>query len=99
VRSKNSVKGVIVSDVAVLYVSDCPNVSIALEHLRGAGVDLKVVRMVEVHADGPIPNGFAGSPTVLIDGVNPLWMSSDGVDVSCSLRMATVEQLRAALVG
>ena len=87
------------SDVAVLYVSDCPNVSIALEHLKGAGVDLKAVRMVEVHADGPIPNGFAGSPTVLVDGVNPLGLSGDGIDVSCSLRIATVEQLRAVLVG
>ena len=85
-----------VRDIAVLYFEDCPNVSVVLGHLVDCDVDPRTVRMVVV-GSGPIPSGFAGSPTVLIDGVNPVGISGDGFDVSCSLRMPTAEQLRDAL--
>lgn|GEM_PF-2997214 len=85
------------SDVVVLYVSDCPNLSVALDRLKQAGADLGSVRLVEVRERRPVPSGFAGSPTVLIDGVNPLGVQ-DVTGLSCSLRIASVEQLRRALV-
>ena len=81
----------------MLYVEDCPNVSVVLGHLEECGVDPGMVRMVVVREGGPIPSGFAGSPTVLIDGVNPAGISGDGFDVSCSLRIVTAEQLREVL--
>lgn len=87
-------------DIVVQYVADCANVSVVLERLSRAGADLSAVRMVEVGADGRVPTGFAGSPTVLIDGVNPV--GSDGeefVGASCSLRIPTLDRLLEVLSG
>ncbi len=61
-------------NVVVLSVPDCPNVGRMLALLREATAGRHDVtiesRVVDVAR--PMPAGFSGSPTVLIDGENPL---------------------------
>jgi len=53
-------------------VSDCPNVEPMLELLRDATAGRHDVRIESCVADvsQPMPAGFSGSPTALIDGEN-----------------------------
>jgi hypothetical protein len=86
-----------VRDVVVQYVPGCPNVSVVLEHLKDAGADQGAIRLHEFSEEGPIPIGFAGSPTVLIDGVNPLGPADPETGASCTLRIPSVELLKEVL--
>ena len=59
-------------NIVVLSVPDCPNVGGILDLLRAAtagrhdvGIESRVVDVAQ-----PMPAGFSGSPTVLIDGEN-----------------------------
>lgn len=83
--------------VVVLCVVGCPNVSTVLERLRVAGALDEEVRVVEIGDGDPIPPRFAGSPTVLIAGENPLGDVEVCTELSCTLRMPSLEQLRQAL--
>ena len=60
-------------NIVVLSIPDCPNVERMLDLLRKASAERHDVsiesRIVEV--SWPMPAGFSGSPTVLIDGENP----------------------------
>jgi len=81
-------------DVEILFTADCPNV----EGLRIflAGQPGVTVRAVEVTEDGRVPDGFAGSPTVLINGHNPF--RGEPVDSpACALSPPTVAELAAEL--
>lgn len=77
-------------DVEVLATADCPNAAVLIGHLaRRADVELTVT-VVSEHL--PVPDGFAGSPTVLIDGVNPF--DAKRVEApACALHPPTVAQL------
>lgn len=56
-------------DVEILFTAGCPNVDELRTYLAGQpGMN---VTAVEIPEEGPVPDGFAGSPTVLIDGSNP----------------------------
>lgn len=79
------------------YVQHCPNLSVLLERLREVGVGEGEIHMLEVSEGGPIPKGFAGSPTILIDGVNPLGSPETPSGASCTLRLPSFEELREAL--
>jgi Alkylmercury lyase len=90
----------------VLHVPDCPNLPTMLERLARV-TDLPVVsRVIETEADAA-QFGMAGSPTLLVDGVDPFAVSGDcGCGVACRLyrdddgRIApapSVEQLRVAI--
>ncbi|MCQ1579260.1 organomercurial lyase [Streptomyces parvus] len=96
--------------ITVLTVPDCPNAPLALERItaaldgREADVDLVEVRD-EAEAAGW---GMTGSPTVLIDGVDPFAVPGAPASVSCRLyrneqgRAAgapSVEALRKVLAG
>lgn len=59
-------------DIVVQYVADCPNLSVVLDRLAQAGETEAAITLYEVRPDEPTADGFAGSPTVLIDGLNPL---------------------------
>ena len=85
------------SDVVVQYVAGCPNLPVVIDRLREAGAEEQAVQLVEFREHGPAPDGFAGSPTVLIDGINPLGPSEPQTSTSCTLRLPSVEQLRNAL--
>lgn len=76
--------------VRVLVVPDCPHAAKTVERLRqaldeaGAG---EVTVDVEVVQPGQTPPvGFGGSPTVLIDGVDPFAATGAApTDVACRL--------------
>ncbi len=60
-------------NIVVLSVPDCPNVERMLDLLREATAgrhDVTIESRV-VDLSQPMPAGFSGSPTVLIDGKNP----------------------------
>jgi len=92
----------------VLHVADCPNLEILLDRLREV-TDLPVVTYQIDNDDEAAARGMAGSPTLLIDGIDPL-ATPDQIEaaVSCRLyrdesgRMSgapTVGQLREALTA
>ncbi len=92
----------------VLHVPDCPNVAPMLQRLAEAS-DLPVTtRLIETDADAA-EFGMAGSPTLLVDGVDPFATTDDrGCAVSCRLyrdpddRLVpapSVEQLRDAITA
>lgn len=84
-------------NVEVQYTTDCPNARPVLQRLKElahdrADITLTIVRVAAVHT----PEGFAGSPTVLIDGENPF----GGVPLdapACALHPVTVDQVEAAV--
>lgn len=84
-------------DIVVQYVPGCPNLSVVLDRLNAAGADESEIRLQELSVDGPIPTGFAGSPTVLLDGINPLRPAEADFGASCTLRIPSVEVLRNVL--
>jgi hypothetical protein len=92
----------------VLHVPDCPNLAPMLQRLAEA-TDLPVpTRLIETDADAA-EFGLAGSPTLLIDGVDPFAAADDcGCGVSCRLYRnrdgrivpaPSVEQSRAAVMA
>ena len=59
-------------NILVLSIPDCPNAGRMLELLQEATAgrhDLRIETSV-VDPSQPMPEGFSGSPTVLIDGQN-----------------------------
>jgi hypothetical protein len=92
----------------VLHLRDCPNLSPLMEQIARVA-DLPVTtRMVESDAEAAT-FGMAGSPTLLIDGVDP-FATPDARDrgISCRLYrdqegriipVPTVEQLRDAIIA
>jgi hypothetical protein len=98
------------SEVRLLYFDDCPNWRVAKAHLRAAllaiGADpADVVYEQVTTADQAAAVGFRGSPTILVDGVDPFADPGDPAGLACRIyRTAagpqpapTVEQLRAVL--
>jgi hypothetical protein len=92
----------------VLHVPDCPNLPPLLERIAEV-TDLPVAtRVIDTDADAA-RFGMAGSPTLLIDGVNPFTTAGDcECGVSCRLYRdqdgrivpaPSVEQLRDALTA
>ncbi len=90
----------------ILHVPDCPNLAPLLDRLAQVTALPVTTRVIESDADA-VRFGMAGSPTLLVDGVDP-FAAADACacSVSCRLyrdedgRMVAVpspEQLRAAL--
>ena len=61
-----------VVNIVVLSVPDCPNVGRVLDLLRDATAGRRdvIIESRVVDVSRPMPAGFSGSPTVLIDGEN-----------------------------
>jgi len=83
-------------NVEIQYTTDCPNARPVLQRLKELAHDradtLTIVRVAAVRT----PEGFAGSPTVLIDGENPF--GGVAVDApACALHPVTVDQVEAAV--
>jgi len=86
-----------VRTVVVQHVAGCSNVAVVLDRLKDAGADRGEIHLQEVIPEEPTPDGFAGSPTVLVEGINPLGSAETECSVSCTLRLPSVAQLREAL--
>lgn len=96
--------------ITIQYLPDCPNralaearVETALQHL---GASRPTVTLQEIHDETEATQvGFHGSPTILIDGVDPFAGQSPSVGFACRIYPAdghtdgapTVEQLLAAI--
>jgi hypothetical protein len=79
-----------VPEIEVLTVSGCPHRSIALDRVRGAldRVGASQVVVTERVIDDPaiaVAAGMHGSPTVLIDGLDPFAVAGTEASVSCRL--------------
>lgn len=97
-------------DVALLYFDDCPNWLVANGHLKTLSAedpDLSITHHIVDTPDEAERMRFRGSPSFLIDGVDPFADPEDPVGLSCRVYQTpdgpagspTLEQLRAALAG
>jgi hypothetical protein len=94
--------------VELLYVKDCPNWQSADRRLRELATSLgfAVRRRVVASPEEAEACGMRGSPTILVDGVDPFARGDEPPPLSCRLYQTpegpagvpTVEQLRSALV-
>ena len=83
--------------VEIQYTVGCPNASAIMQRMKELAdrrVDLTLT-LVEVELGRPVPPGFAGSPTVFIDGTNPFG-GAPVLAPSCALHPPTVDQVEAA---
>jgi hypothetical protein len=90
--------------VEVLYVAHCPHLDLMLERLAQV-TGLPVVTRVIGSDEDAVRSGMAGSPTLLVDGVDP-FETSGQPGLSCRLYrdqdgrtipVPSVEQLREAI--
>lgn len=97
-------------DVTLLYFDDCPNWHEADEHLRALALEqpeLRVTRQVVETPEEAERTQFRGSPSILVDGVDPFSDDDAPVGLSCRVYQTpdgpagspTLDQLRAALAG
>lgn len=95
-------------DVTLLYFDDCPNWLVASEHLdalRGEHPDMSITRQVVDTPEEAERTGFRGSPSILINGVDPFADPDDPVGFSCRVYQTldgpagspTLDQLRDVL--
>ncbi len=86
-------------DVQLLWFSGCPNWQETDARLREAlalaGVDADVVLVEVTTPEDADRLRFRGSPTVLVDGVDPFARESDPVGLACRM-FRTPEGLRGA---
>ncbi|MBT2407443.1 MULTISPECIES: hypothetical protein [unclassified Streptomyces] len=96
--------------ITILTVPDCPNVPVVRERITAAfGPRTAQVELVEVRQEAEAERlGMTGSPTVLLDGVDPFAVPGAPASVSCRLYRDTdgrtegapsVHALRQALSG
>jgi len=98
-------------DVELLVVPDCPNEATARDLLRDAArqagiTDLRLTVTVIDTDEHARLRGFIGSPTFLVDGVDPFAVTGAAVGVSCRIYRSgdgasgvpDLTALRAALV-
>ncbi|WP_406690660.1 hypothetical protein REH65_33010 [Saccharopolyspora sp. ID03-671] len=94
----------------ILQVPDCPNAPLLRQRLQDAfgDVDLEVAVQVIDDPAVAVRAGMTGSPTLLVDGIDPFAEPGLAANVSCRLyrdadgRVSgapSVSQLRQALLG
>lgn len=93
-------------NVTLQYFDGCPNWKLADERLRAVlGPDSTIqYRLVESQEDAE-QLGFTGSPTVLVDGVDPFAKPGAPVGLACRVYLTaagregapSIEQLREAM--
>jgi uncharacterized Zn-binding protein involved in type VI secretion len=96
--------------ITVLTVPDCPNLAVVRDRITAALAGrTAVVDLIELGDEAEAAReGMAGSPTVLIDGVDPFARAGAAPSVSCRLYRGadgkvggapSVEELRQALAA
>ncbi|MFF2412402.1 hypothetical protein [Streptomyces sp. NPDC058092] len=73
--------------ITVLTVADCPNAPVAQERICTALAGrVAEVEAVKVHDEAKAARrGMTGSPTVLLDGMDPFAQAGAGPSVSCRI--------------
>ena len=95
-------------DVTLLYFDDCPNWLVAndrLDTLLAEHPEMSITRYVVATPEEAERTGFRGSPSILVNGVDPFADPDDPVGLTCRIYQTpdgpagspTVDQLRAAL--
>ncbi|MEE8497699.1 MAG: thioredoxin family protein [Acidimicrobiia bacterium] len=95
-------------DITLQYFDSCPGwklVEADLETLESEGVELTITHQLIETPEAAAEAGFRGSPTVLIDGVDPFADPDAPVGLSCRVYRTddgfagspTLEQLRTAV--
>jgi hypothetical protein len=97
-------------DVRLLYFDDCPNWRVAEARLNEAVAGIGNDDVVVSHELVSTPEeaeqaGFRGSPTILVNGVDPFAGPEDPIGFACRLydgaagvdHAPTLDQLRSAL--
>lgn len=94
--------------MTLLYLDDCPNWMVTDKHLRTLAAERREVqverRMVNT-AEDAVATNFRGSPSVMIDGVDPFADPADPVGLSCRIYLTpdgpagspTLDQLRSVI--
>jgi len=95
--------------ITLQYFEGCPNWKVTqahIEELQGEGVDLDVVHQLIDTPEAAEAAGFRGSPSVIVEGVDPFADPDAPVGLACRVYRTetgfagspTLEQLRAAIV-
>jgi hypothetical protein len=89
-------------ELEVLAVRECPHVAEFEERLSAAlaGIEGVVVRrrVIEAEAEAAAA-GMHGSPTLLVNGVDPLAAPGQPTSLSCKLAVPSVDELRRVLTA
>ncbi len=96
--------------VTLLYFDDCPNWVVADQHLRTLATefpDLVIERRIVDTVEVAEAVGFLGSPSILVDGVDPFAEADSPVGLSCRMYQGpdghagspTLDQLRSVLAA
>lgn len=76
-------------DIEILYVPDCPNVESTLmrldEALSAVGRAARVEPIVIESEDAARARGMRGSPTILVDGMDPFATADAECGLACRL--------------
>lgn len=94
-------------NVTVLYVEGCPHWELVVQRLRQLQGEVEFAldhAQVDTPEEAQRP-GFRGSPTVLVEGVDPFAVAGDSIGLACRLYATpdglegapTLAQLRAVL--
>lgn len=97
-------------DVTLLYFDDCPNWLVANEHLDRLLTEspsMTVSRQIVDTPEEAERTRFRGSPSIIVNGVDPFADADDPVGLSCRVYQTpdgpagspTLDQLREALSG
>lgn len=97
-------------DITLLYFDDCPHWKVTDERLEALAADrpdITVTRRLVTDAAEADRIGFLGSPSILVDGLDPFAEPGSQVGLSCRRYPTpdgydgapTLEQLREALAG
>lgn len=84
--------------IEIQFTEDCPNAADIVDLVQALARDRPKIQVhLRAVSEGrPIPNGFSGSPTVLIDGKNPFnAVNVDGP--SCALHPPTSSDVEVAI--
>lgn len=84
--------------IEILYTADCPNAEPIIDRAQTVASthpDMAVTTVL-VQEGQPVPTGFAGSPTVLINGTNP-FNGTPTEAPACAMRPPTADQVEAAV--
>ena len=97
-------------NVTLLYFDDCPHWLVADGHLRALAAEhseLSIERRLVNTVEEAAATRFRGSPSIIVDGVDPFADADAPVGLSCRMYQTpegpsgspTLEQLRSAVIG